>query len=178
MPATNGGCTGAQIWRGATGKCPESVPIGVVSRRWLQRRRHARKVSAVHGFSRGQRDGDGEEEKEKRRCEGGKWRARVRRERLGARFKPGERGAGGGGGPGARWPCRRLSARPTVTRTGVGPSGQREKGREERGWAGWAAARCAPRGGRRLGRPTGWPGCLPRWLFFFFETFLFFFSGF
>ena len=54
-----------------------------------------------------------------------------------ARFKPGERGAGGGGGPGARWPCRRLSARPTVTMTRVGPG--RQRGERERGARGLRA---------------------------------------
>ena len=91
--------------------------------------------------------------------------------------------------PGGRWrraprgggaPCR-VSAfgGGAVTRTMVGSGGQREK-REERARAGWAAARCALRGGRRLGRPVGWPGCLPRWFsfFFFFENLFFSFSGF
>ena len=67
--------------------------------------------------------------------------------------------------------CLCLSARTTVTRTGVGP-GCSEREREGRGWAGWAAARCAPRGGRRLGRPV-WVAWLPPALVFFFETFYF-----
>ena len=71
--------------------------------------------------------------------------------------------------PGGRWRrapgggARAIAFRRgrTVTRTKVGPS-VREREREERGWA------AALRGGRRLGRPVGWPGCLPRWFSFFF----------
>ena len=96
-----------------------------------------------------QRDGDGEEEKEKRRREGGKWRARVRRERLGARFKP--------WGEGSRWRRgpRRAVAVPSpfgvvaVTKDGVGPSVS-EREREERARLGcWLLA----------GVVGGWAGC-------------------
>ena len=79
------------------------------------------------------------------------------------------------GGPGARWPCRRLSARPTVTRTGWGPVSAREE-REEAGLGCGLLLRAVV--GDWAG-PCGWPGCLPRvFLFFFLKTFFFFFSGF
>ena len=55
--------------------------------------------------------------------------------------------------------------------------GARLPEREERGERGWAAA-AALRGGRRLGRPVGWPGCLPRWFSFLKKTFFFSFSCF
>ena len=99
-----------------------------------RRRRHRRihpRIAGNREGKEGKRDGGGAREKER-------GEARVRGGR-GARFKPGERGAGGGGGPGARWPCRRLSARPTVTRTTVGATCS-ERGRERaRARAGCAA---------------------------------------
>ena len=61
---------------------------------------------------------------------------------------------------------------------GWDPASERERERE-RG-AGLAAARCAPRGRRRLGRPS-WAGLVASRVgfpLFFLKPFLFFFSGF
>ena len=68
-------------------------------------------------------------------------------------------------GPGVR--CRAIAFRRgrAVTKDRWGPATVRERESKTRGWA---VLLLRARGGRRLGQPTGWPGCLPLFFSFFF----------